>query len=145
MGSILSAVMQASYETPEAILYNDVAVPVISTGVIGFSFVIGLILYIYVSYALMVIAKKQSIPDAWMAFIPVLNAYIIVKIAGYSGWSMLIFLLPIIGILFLIWTWMKIAEKRGFSQYLGLLVVLPVANIILPGVLAWVDPKVEQK
>ena len=41
--------------------------------------------------------ERAGMPG-WMALIPLLNAYVLVKIAGKSGWMLLLFLIPIVNI-----------------------------------------------
>jgi hypothetical protein len=36
-------------------------------------------------------------------------------------------------------TWMSIAEERNKPNWWGILLIVPVANLIVPGYLAWSD------
>lgn len=107
--------------------------------------VVGLALYIFGSLALMKIAQRTNTPNAWLAWIPIGNVYLMTQIAKVPWWTMLaIFLawIPIIGSIgiavLMIWWWWKIAEARGKPGWWGLMVTLiPVANLIFLGMLAW--------
>ena len=62
----------------------------------GIMISISLAVYIYAAIALMFTAKRTKTPNGWFAFIPILNVYLIAKMAGLSGWWTLIVLAPII-------------------------------------------------
>jgi len=117
-------------------------------GALVFVLIIGLAIYVFVAIALMTIAIKTSTPLAWLAWIPLANIYLMTQIAGLSGWWTLAILLPIIPfigqialIVIMVWWWWKIAEKRGFPGWLGILTIIPLVNLIIMGVLAWAEHK----
>ena len=102
--------------------------------------------YIYMAVALMTIAKKTKTKDAWMAWIPIANLYLMTKIADVPTWTILAFLLlfiPVLGgLAFMavyIWWWWKIAEARKMEGWLSILLVLPVINLVIVGIIAWKD------
>jgi ribosomal protein S27AE len=95
--------------------------------------------YVYSSLALMLIAKKTNTPNSWMAWIPVLNFYLMVKIAQKSLIWFIMFFLPFLNIVAMVLVWGEISEKRGKPAWFGLLMLVPVANLILIGVLAFSD------
>jgi len=104
----------------------------------------GLIFYVYFSMALMTIAKKTGTDPAWLAWIPIFNLFLMVKIAEAPLWSLLLLLLvfiPFIGWLpflgVMIWWWWKIAERRGKPGWFALLFLIPLVNLIVVGVIAW--------
>ncbi len=106
--------------------------------------IIALALYIYSALVLMAIAKKTKTPNGWLAFIPIANVYLMVKIAKLSGWFTLIVLVPIIpvvGSLALtagtIWFWWRIAENIKKPGWWSLLMLVPVLNLIIMGIMAW--------
>jgi hypothetical protein len=103
--------------------------------------VIGLAVYVYTSLAYMEIAKKLNHPNPWFAWVPILNFVLILQLADMSPWLILLALIPgVNGIAMLIlsvMTMMKICEKRGMDKNLGFLMLVPVANLVLPGILAW--------
>ena len=117
---------------------------------LGFIFVallIALAVYIYTSWAVMTIAKKTKTEPAWLAWIPIANLFLLAKIADTPWWTALLAILlswiPVIGQLafvaaFAYWFWF-IAQKRGYDNWIGILMIIPVVNLILLGVLAWAD------
>ncbi len=112
-----------------------------SGAVIFFSLIISIPFYIYGAWSQMVISNKLNVPNSWMAWIPFLNLYNFAKCAGMSGWTLLLMFIPFVGIIYVIIAYMNIAERRGFEKLLGLLVLVPIAQIVLPGYLAWAEPK----
>ena len=102
-------------------------------------FIFMIAFYAYFSYSLQVIARKTSTPDGWMAWIPIINIYLMCKIAGRPGWWLILFLIPLINIIIAVILWMGLAEKRGKPGWLGILMLIPIINIIIPGYLAFSD------
>ena len=113
--------------------------PIIFLVIIGF--------YIYVSFAIMAIAKKTKTENPWLAWIPIANVYLIIKIAKLEWWYLLVILgvslIPIVGWLIqmglIVWIWSIICARLKRSRWLSLLMVIPIVNFILLGVLAWSD------
>ncbi len=114
------------------------------TGVILF---IGLAVYIYTALVLMTIAKKTETEYPWLAWIPFANLYLMTQIANVPWWTFLIVIaasfIPFAGQLIvmgmLIWWWWRIAEERAKPGWLSLLMLIPIVNFIIMGVLAWSD------
>ncbi len=105
---------------------------------------LGLALYIYFAVALMTIAKKTKTPNGWLAFIPIANVYLMTQIAGLPAWYTLAILLPIIPIVgaiammvAMVYFWWKIAEAIKKPGWWGLLILVPIANLVIVGIMAW--------
>src|SRR3989338_5682240 len=114
----------------------------------GFAFVFVILLiavYVYVALALMKIANRTKTDNAWLAWIPIANVYLMTQIAKVPGWVTLAVLLPIIPIVgslallvVMIWIWWKIAERRNKPGWWGILIgLIPIVNFVLIGILAW--------
>ena len=121
------------------ILSGTIAAGLLSFVLLGF-----LILYIYFALVLQAIAKKTKTPNSWMAWLPIFNTYLMVKEAGLSGWWFLVWfigIIPVVGFvlafLFSIWVWWRISERSGHPGWLSILMLIPILNIIIPGVIAW--------
>lgn len=114
----------------------------------GAFFVVWLIVmlafYVYFALALMFIAKKKNVKNAWLAWIPIANVYLMTQVAGVSGWWTLSVLLPIIpfvgalamAVIF-IYIWWKIAEAIGKPGWWSILLIVPVVNLVIIGIMAW--------
>ncbi len=98
-------------------------------------------MYIYSSVTLMTIAKKLSYENAWFAWIPILNIVLLLKMGDMNPLLVLLILIPGLGGLAIaiisIIALMNICEKRGYEKLLGLLAIVPIANLVLLGILAW--------
>jgi hypothetical protein len=106
----------------------------------AWTWIITLIFYLYFSYSLYVIAQKTgNEANAWMAWIPIVNAFLMLQIAGEPMWWFILLLIPIVNIVIAIIVWMKIAEARNKPDWWGLLLLVPFVNIIVPGYLAFSD------
>lgn len=109
------------------------------------SLLVLLAVYIYFSYTLMVIAQKTKTENAWLAWIPIANLYLMTQIAQVPWWTFLIVLLaswiPFIGQLLAIgisiWWWWKISERRNSPGWLGILMIFPLVNFVVVGYLAF--------
>lgn len=115
--------------------------------------VVILVVYVYTSLVLMTIAKKTNTANAWLAWIPIGNLYLLTQVAKVPWWTFLVIFLawiPFVGSLaifaVLIWWWWKICEHRNRPGWWSLLVTfVPVVNVVMLGILAWSDaPTVEK-
>lgn len=96
-----------------------------------------LLSYAYFGLALMFIAKKTKTPNGWMAWVPFLNIYLMVKAAGKSGLWIIALLIPFVNIVAIVLIWAAIAERLGKPAWWGILMLVPVANFVIVGILAF--------
>lgn len=121
-------------------------------GAIFFTLTFGLASYIYSSLTLQKVADRLGEKNTWYAWVPILRRILFFKMGNQNPFLILLGLIPIIGgivlrIISIIAT-CNICEKRGHDKLLGLLSLIPLANLILWGILAWgkddtVEPKKE--
>jgi len=95
--------------------------------------------YVYFAICLMKIASKTNAPNGWFAWIPILNAILMIQIAKRPMWWIILFFIPLANIVAMIIIWMDIAVARNKPNWLGILMIVPVANLIIPGYLAFSD------
>ena len=114
-------------------------------------------LYFVACYLLEILAQKLGEPR-WMAWLPIVNGYLVFRLAGWSGWFWaliggyiltgvmsavspgfaLFLMIPVLiaTLIISLMIWLKIAQRRGLSKIVGLLVVLPnlmpVVEVVLP-------------
>jgi hypothetical protein len=93
--------------------------------------------YVYFALVFMTLAKKFGVKHVWMAWVPILNLFLFVKLAGKSYWWALAFLVPILNIVLYFWYWSLIFKRGGRPGWWWVLMLIPVVNIIMPGILAW--------
>ena len=97
---------------------------------------VGLILYVYFAAMLMIIARKTNTPNAGLAWIPIVNLYLMCQIARKPGWWMLLLFIPLLNIIFFVLLWMAIAEVRGKPSWIGLIAIIPIVGLLVPAILA---------
>lgn len=108
-------------------------------GILLFELILIAVFYIYFALALQTIATKTNTENAWLAWIPIVNLFLMVNIAQKPGWWFILCLIPFVNVVMLIIIWMAIAERRGKPSWWGIMWIVPVMNLILPGYLAWSD------
>jgi hypothetical protein len=87
--------------------------------------------YVFVAYCLQAIAKKFNIENDWFAYVPFLNFWLMVKIAGRDVVWFILLLIPCVNIIALIIIYMDIAEKCGKTRAYGLLMLIPIVNFFI--------------
>lgn len=100
--------------------------------------VVGLI-FVLACYPVYLIAKKTNAPYPYYAFIPILNYYLLCKIAGRPVWWMVLYFVPFLGMVIDVIVWMDIAKVRNKPNWMGLLVLVPLANLGMMWYLALSD------
>ena len=105
---------------------------------------VALAVYAYLAITLMFIANKTKTSNSWLAWIPIANFYLMTQVAKVSGlWTLAILMafIPVVGGLAVagvsIWLFWRVAERRGFPGWISLLLLVPVVNLIVLGILAW--------
>jgi hypothetical protein len=100
-------------------------------------------MYVYFSLCLFLIAKKLNVPSPWTAWIPIVNIWTQLQAAGKPCWWVLLFFIPFVSIIVVAYVWMCIVENLGRNKWLGLLILIPIVNLVYIGVLAFSEQ--EQK
>ena len=95
--------------------------------------------YVYISYSTQVIARKLSVPNGWLAWIPIANLFLLVKLAARSYWWVVLLIIPLVNIVVSAFVWRDIAKRRGHSPWWGLGMIIPIVNLIGPGYIAFSD------
>ena len=52
----------------------------------------------------------------WKAIIPIYNMYILLKITGKPGWWLILFFLPFVNLVFIIWTYNMLSKSFGKDE-----------------------------
>lgn len=106
-------------------------------GSLAFFFIFFIIIYVYFALCLMKIANKTNTPNAWFAWIPILNVILMIQIARKPIWWIILLFIPFVNIVISIILWMDMAKAVGKPNWLGILMIVPIANFIIPGYLAF--------
>ncbi len=96
--------------------------------------VVGVIVYVLVAIALWRVFSKAGYAGI-LAIIPIVNIFILVKVAGYSAWMALLYFIPIVNIIFGIFLAIRLGERFGkggvFSFFL--LFLFPIIGYFVIG------------
>ena len=90
-----------------------------------------LLVLIYVAVLVLAIAGlwktfEKAGQKGWFAIIPILNTYILIKIAGREGWWLILFFIPCVSIVVGFIVLIDVAAKFGKSVAYGVgMVILP--------------------
>lgn len=80
-----------------------------------------LFIVLYLAFIVVVIAgywktfEKAGQPG-WASIIPIYNLYIMLKIGGKPGWWLILFIVPIVNIIFLIWMYNMVSKSFGKDE-----------------------------
>jgi hypothetical protein len=102
-----------------------------------FVVVFGLGCYVYMALALQTIATKTGTANEWLAWIPIANLFLMLSVAKKP--MFILFLIPLVNLVMAIMVWMAVAEARGKPNWWGILMIVPLVNLVVPGYLAWAD------
>jgi len=93
--------------------------------------------YAYIAFSIQTIAGKTNTANAWMAWIPILNIWLLCEIGGRPGWWVVLMFIPLVNIVIATMIWGAVSEARGKASWLGIFILLPILNLFLPGYLAF--------
>lgn len=91
----------------------------------------GLVLYVFTSFCMMKIADKLSIPNSWLAWIPIAQAWVMVRAAGKPGWWLILLFIPLVNIVIAFIILFAMPVNLGKSSLYGLLTFIPILGIFL--------------
>jgi len=122
-----------------AFAQNDRIPTAMASGFFAIFLCVAAVFYIYFALAVQTIAQKTNTPNAWFAWIPILNIFLLVAISKKPLWWILLLFIPIVNLVVSVLVWMAVAEARNKPTWWGILSIIPVVNLIVPGYLAWSD------
>jgi hypothetical protein len=113
--------------------------PAIAGTLLFFFLGMAFVAYLYMALSLQTIATKTGAANAWLAWIPIANIFLMLEIAKKPGWWFILFLVPLANVVVSILVWMEIAKARKKPDWWGILIIVPLVNLVVPGYLAWAD------
>jgi hypothetical protein len=103
----------------------------------------GFIIVWFATIIIMIVAMWKVFEKAgqpgWAAIIPIYNIYVLLKIAGKPGWWLILFLIPVVNLVFAIWTYNMISKSFGKDE--GFTVGLLLLGIVFWPILGFGDAK----
>lgn len=104
---------------------------------IGFIVII-LAVVVFLIAAMWKIFEKAGQPG-WAAIVPIYNLYVLLKIVGKPGWWLILFLIPIVNYVFIIWTYNMLSKSFGKEE--GFTVGLVLLGIVFFPILGFGDAR----
>ena len=98
------------------------------------SIIIGIAVYAFSSYCFQRIYQRLREPNAWFAWIPFLNIWIMYKAGDQSPWWIIGLFIPLINLIAMITllvAFIKIVKKLGKNPWLIILMIIPVFHLIV--------------
>lgn len=102
----------------------------------GIFWLFWLALYIYYAGCQYAIANKTGHKYPWWSFVPVLNLYQTVEMAGKPWYWFVFYFIPFINLAAYALIWVEIAKARQKEAFWGVLMLLPFINLIALFVMA---------
>ena len=94
-------------------------------------FLVAIVFYVYFALCHMKIAKRTNTPNAWMAWVPIAQIILMLQVAKKPIWWIIMFLIPVVNIVFGVLVWMAVAKTLGRPEWMGILLALsPLVSII---------------
>ncbi|MFD4959697.1 DUF5684 domain-containing protein [Microbacterium sp. NPDC058389] len=100
--------------------------------------------YVWIALALSAVFRKSGV-ESWKAWVPILNAVVLLQLAGLSGWWLLLIFFPVLGAIALVVVFVfavyRVSVAFGFGvgmTVLGVLVFPVWASVIGWGSARWV-------
>ncbi len=99
--------------------------------------VVGGVIHVWFAILLMVLARKTGTANGWLALLPVLNLFLMCSIGRRSWGWVFAMLVPFLNLIAFAYIWGGIAAARNQSAWLGLLMLVPLLNLLLPLILCF--------
>ena len=79
------------------------------------------IVILYLAVIVFLIAAQWKIYDkagqpGWACIIPIYNWYVLLKIVGKPGWWIILYFIPVVNLIFLIWTINMLSKSFGKDE-----------------------------
>lgn len=103
-----------------------------------------IIIIVYLALVVFLIASMWTIytkagQPGWAAIVPIYNMVVLLKIVGKPTWWILLFLIPVVNIVFLIWMTNMLSKSFGKTE--GYTIGLILLGIVFYPILAFGDAK----
>ncbi|MGB9707969.1 MAG: hypothetical protein ACPLXC_01415 [Candidatus Pacearchaeota archaeon] len=135
--------------------YEEMLRPLLGASILAFIgtllvlwIIMGIVIYVYYSWAFMSIGKKVKFKYPGLAWIPAVGPLIITSQAAKMPWWPILLLagfwIPVVGVILnlvimvfsVIWLW-KTFEEVDRPGWWAILCLIPIVNLVLIGIAAW--------
>ncbi len=113
------------------LLDNDPAGAAAAAGMLAFG---GIFMMVCLAIAVICIIGMWKVFEkagqpGWACLIPIYNLYILLKVAGRPGWWLLLFLIPLLNLVFLLLVSIDIAKCFGQGAVFGVVLIFLLGGI----------------
>jgi len=120
-------------------MYDYQPAPDAGLGLIPILFLLGI--YVYFAFCQFKTAQKIGLHDcAWWAWIPIMNTFLLFRMAGKPAWWFILCLVPLVNLVVFAILWIEAAKAVRVSPVWGFLVLIPVINFVAIGIMAFSSP-----
>lgn len=110
-----------------------------------FGWLIILAVWCYMGYCMLKMAQKCGHGDSgWWGFVPILNTFLLIKMAQKPMWWFVLCLVPVVNIIAFFALWIATAKNCGASAIWGVLALIPLLNFVAWGVMAFGSPSYQR-
>lgn len=109
-----------------------------------YSILFDIVLYLYVTYCLYRIADRLEMENPWLAFVPVLNLVLMCAMIDKPLWYAILFFIPLVGLVWTIIVWMRLAEELGRPSWWGAIIIIPLVNLVMLAYLTFTDSRTRE-
>lgn len=121
-------------------MYDLQSTPAAAFGIIPILAFVGI--YCYCAFCMFKTAQKIGLHDcAWWAWIPIMNAFLLFKMAGKPAWWFVLCLVPLVNLVCFAILWMEAAKRAHVAPIWGFMVLIPVINFVALGIMAFSAPE----
>ena len=110
------------------LLDNDRAGEAAALAFSGIFMMIALAIAVICIIGMWKVFEKAGQPG-WACLIPIYNLYILLKVAGRPGWWLLLFLIPLLNLVFLLLVSIDIAKSFGQGALFGVVLIFLLGGI----------------
>jgi hypothetical protein len=123
--------------------------------------IVGLVTYLYLAYCLRAIARRRGLPHPWLAWIPIVNVYLLCRcacrrlgsaIAFFIGFGVVTaiaialpfndtLITPLMNAVLSAVVFVKLSRRLGRNMWWGLLLLVPFLNLVVIWVFAFSSPR----
>ncbi len=106
--------------------------------IVTYSWLVAIAGYVYFAFMQQRIAQKIGLYDcAWWAYVPILNTFLLIKMADKPTWWFVLLLIPVANVVTFFLLWMNAARACGHAPLWGFLTMVPVINLVSVYVMAF--------
>ena len=106
-------------------------------GLVLFILLFVLAFYVFYCFCTKRICEKCGVNPGILIWIPIANLIPLLQVAKMPVWMIILFFIPLVGIIIAVMMWVKVCQARGKSGWLVLMLIIPIANLIFLPYLAF--------